>query len=129
MSWRSSCNKLVPDRNMKRRDAALNLGEREKKEKFYELFKMCGVSSLLAYLYWSNPPYIGRLITSNLGKWSINIVRTQGAIVWVWGERKWMFKTITVTHILKHGRGKKKKREIKTFMSESLIMWGFYKAQ
>lgn len=53
-----------------------------------------------AYLYWSNPPYTGRLITSNLGKWLIKIVRTHGAIVWVWGDRKWMFKTITVTHIL-----------------------------
>lgn len=44
---------------------------------------------------------MGRFITSNLGKWLMNIVRTQGAIVWVCGDRKWMFRTMTVTHMLK----------------------------
>lgn len=62
-----------------------------------------GKLSHSTHLYWSKPPYIGRFITSNLGKWLINIVRTHGAIVCVWGDRKWMLSTITVTHILQRG--------------------------
>ena len=42
----------------------------------------------------------GLRITSNRGRIWIKTRLTQGAIVWVWGDRKWIFKTTTVTQIL-----------------------------
>lgn len=98
MLWRNSSP--VPDLSINRRDAALS------DKKLILNHKSNGMR--VPYLYWSSPPYIGRFITSNLGKWLINIVRTHGAIVWVCGDRKWMFKTITVTHMLWMTRGRAK---------------------
>ena len=114
ISWRSS--KPVPDLSINRRDAALNTMN-NKAQLSQDL-----VNKAFAHLYWSKPPYIGRFMTSNLGNWLMNIVRTQGAIVCVWGERKWMFKTITVTHILK----KIIKREFSLGLCEFKLSRGFF---
>lgn len=44
--------------------------------------------------------YCGRRITRSRGRMWMKTRRTHGAIVWVWGDRKWTFRTTTVTHIL-----------------------------
>lgn len=41
----------------------------------------------------------------------MNTVRTQGAIVCVCGERKWMFSTSTVTQMLQAERKRKREGE------------------
>ena len=52
------------------------------------------------YLCWSSSK-TGLFITKSLGKMWMNTRRTQGAMVCVWGVRKWTFRTTTVTQILK----------------------------
>ena len=45
--------------------------------------------------------FIGLFITSSLGRRWMKTLLTQGDIRCVWGDRKWMLRTTTVTHILK----------------------------
>lgn len=51
------------------------------------------------YLFGSNW-YWGLRMTKSLGSIWMNTLFTQGAILCVWGDRKWTFNTTTVTHML-----------------------------
>ena len=46
--------------------------------------------------------FMGLFMTRSLGSRWMKTLRTQGDIRWVWGERKWMLSTTTVTQMLQH---------------------------
>ena len=43
-------------------------------------------------------------MTSSLGRMWMKTLLIQGAMVWVWGDLKWMLRTTTVTQMLKVSR-------------------------
>ena len=45
---------------------------------------------------------MGLFMTRSLGSRWMKTLLTQGDIRWVWGDRKWMLSTTTVTQMLQH---------------------------
>ena len=46
--------------------------------------------------------FMGLFMTRSLGSRWMKTLLTQGDIRWVWGDRKWMLSTTTVTQMLQH---------------------------
>ena len=58
--------------------------------------------------------FMGLFMTRSLGSRWMKTLRTQGDIRWVWGERKWMLSTTTVTQMLQHHSVNSSVRSVRT---------------
>jgi hypothetical protein len=75
------------------------------------------MSIVLGTYLFGSKRYCGLFITNNFGNTWIKTRFTQGAILCVCGDRKWTFKTTTVTHMLE-----KKNEKIKSYFIFIIVL-------